>query len=86
MRMHLSPSHAHFAFDIPRRMGYNGSSKWNRQHPAGQGCSPDREVFVMSDKKIVFLDVDGTLVDYNGDLPASAVQAVRAARGNGHRV
>ena len=40
----------------------------------------------MSDKKIVFLDVDGTLVDYNGDLPDSAVQAVRAARANGHRV
>ena len=42
--------------------------------PAGPGG------FVMSDKKIVFLDVDGTLVDYNGDLPDSAVQAVRAAR------
>ena len=36
--------------------------------------------------KIVFVDVDGTLVDYEGRLPASAVQAIRAARANGHRV
>lgn len=36
--------------------------------------------------KILFLDVDGTLVDYSGRLPASAVIAVRQARQNGHRV
>lgn len=34
--------------------------------------------------KIIFLDVDGTLVDYENRIPASAVNAVRAARRNGH--
>ena len=37
-------------------------------------------------KKIVFLDVDGTLVDYQNHLPPSAVTAIRQARENGHRV
>ncbi len=37
-------------------------------------------------QKVIFLDVDGTLVDYEGNLPESAVRAIRAARGNGHRV
>lgn len=36
--------------------------------------------------KIIFLDVDGTLVDYHNRLPASADAAVRAAVANGHRV
>ena len=36
--------------------------------------------------KIIFLDVDGTLVDYDGHTPESAVRAVRKARENGHRV
>lgn len=36
--------------------------------------------------KIIFLDVDGTLVDYEGKLPDSAVQAIRTARQNGHKV
>ena len=36
--------------------------------------------------KIVFLDVDGTLVTYENVLPPSAVRAVRGARANGHRV
>ena len=38
------------------------------------------------DRKIIFLDVDGTLVDYEGNLSDSAVRAVRLARANGHRV
>ena len=37
-------------------------------------------------KKVIFLDVDGTLVDYEGNLPDSAVTAVQKARANGHRV
>ncbi len=37
-------------------------------------------------KKIIFLDVDGTLVDYETRIPASAVTAIRKARENGHRV
>ena len=36
--------------------------------------------------KIIFIDVDGTLVDYEGNLPDSAVTASRSARKNGHRV
>ena len=35
---------------------------------------------------IIFLDVDGTLVDYEGRLPNSAVDAIRQARAVGHRV
>lgn len=37
-------------------------------------------------RRAVFLDVDGTLVDYSGRIPASARHAVRAARANGHLV
>ena len=36
--------------------------------------------------KIIFIDVDGTLVDYSNNLPESAVTAIRKARANGHRV
>lgn len=37
-------------------------------------------------RKLIFLDVDGTLVDYENRLPDSAVKAVQQARANGHRV
>ncbi len=40
----------------------------------------------MSDKKIVFLDVDGTLIDYEAKMPESAGKAVDLARANGHLV
>lgn len=36
--------------------------------------------------KIIFLDVDGTLVDYENRIPDSAVQAICQARKNGHKV
>ena len=36
--------------------------------------------------RILFIDVDGTLVDYHNRLPESAVAAIRAARAAGHRV
>lgn len=36
--------------------------------------------------KVVFLDVDGTLVDYHNRIPESAVTAIRKARENGHLV
>lgn len=35
---------------------------------------------------IILLDVDGTLVDYQTNLPDSAASAVRGAIANGHRV
>lgn len=37
-------------------------------------------------RKIIFLDVDGTLVTYENRIPASAVSAIREARKQGHRV
>lgn len=36
--------------------------------------------------KIIFLDVDGTLVDYHNRVPESAVKAIQRARQNGHYV
>lgn len=36
--------------------------------------------------KIIFLDVDGTLINYEAKLPESAAQVVNEARKNGHRV
>lgn len=36
--------------------------------------------------KIVFLDVDGTLIDYDAKCPESAARAVEMARANGHKV
>ncbi len=40
----------------------------------------------MKDRKIVFLDVDGTLINYEGKMPESAQKAVEKARANGHKV
>lgn len=37
-------------------------------------------------QKIIFLDVDGTLVDEHGNIPESAKEAVQKARQNGHLV
>lgn len=36
--------------------------------------------------KIIFIDVDGTLLDYENKLPASADIAIKEARKNGHHV
>lgn len=36
--------------------------------------------------KVIFIDVDGTLVNYENELPDSAVEAIRKARANGHKV
>lgn len=36
--------------------------------------------------KIIFIDVDGTLLTYENYLPPSAVEAIRTARQNGHKV
>ncbi|WP_050636825.1 HAD family hydrolase [Candidatus Stoquefichus sp. SB1] len=38
------------------------------------------------DKKIIFIDVDGTLLDYENVLPKSADLAIKEARKRGHRV
>ena len=36
--------------------------------------------------KVIFIDVDGTSLDYENKLPASADRAIKEARKNGHRV
>lgn len=36
--------------------------------------------------KIILIDVDGTLVTYENILPESAVEAIRKARSNGHKI
>lgn len=40
----------------------------------------------MGKQKIIFLDVDGTLIDYHAIMPKSAGEAVDLARKNGHLV
>lgn len=37
-------------------------------------------------KRAVFVDIDGTLTNERGEIPASAIEAITAARGNGHLV
>jgi HAD-superfamily hydrolase, subfamily IIB len=36
--------------------------------------------------KVIFLDIDGTLVDYEGQIPESAIKAVRETRKKGNKV
>ena len=36
--------------------------------------------------KLIFLDVDGTLVDYHNRIPESAIKAIRQAREKGNLV
>lgn len=36
--------------------------------------------------KYIFLDVDGTLINYDAKLPDSAVEAIKKAQANGHKV
>lgn len=36
--------------------------------------------------KVLFFDIDGTLIDYNGNLPASTQDALERARFNGHQI
>lgn len=36
--------------------------------------------------QFVFLDVDGTITNYRNEIPESAIQAIRQARANGHKV
>lgn len=38
------------------------------------------------DKKIVFLDIDGTLVEFSGNIPDSSVKAIKKAKENGHLI
>lgn len=40
----------------------------------------------MTNRRAVFLDVDGTLIDEVGQVPASAAEAIRGARAHGHLV
>lgn len=38
------------------------------------------------EQKVIFLDVDGTMVDANGNIPESTKRAVRQAKANGHKL
>lgn len=38
----------------------------------------------MNEKKIIFFDIDGTIWDWDGNIPVSAVKAVKALIENGH--
>lgn len=40
----------------------------------------------MSSEKIIFLDIDGTLIDYTQQLPQSAREALSRAQANGHKL
>lgn len=37
-------------------------------------------------QKAVFLDIDGTLLDFSGKVPESAKEAIRKAKANGHKM
>ena len=37
-------------------------------------------------KKILFFDIDGTLYDFSGRMPASTIETLRQARANGHKL
>ena len=37
-------------------------------------------------RRIAFLDIDGTIIDHNGEIPESTIRAIREARSNGHLV
>ncbi len=45
----------------------------------------EKEGSIMT-RKIIFLDVDGTIIDYDNHIPESAVVAIRKAREKGHLV
>lgn len=36
--------------------------------------------------KIIFFDIDGTLINFGGDFPESAKEALRLAKANGHKI
>lgn len=38
------------------------------------------------EQKAVFLDIDGTMVDANGEIPASTKEAIKRAKANGHKM
>ena len=40
----------------------------------------------MNSEKIIFLDIDGTLIDYTQKLPDSAREAIQLARARGHKL
>lgn len=40
----------------------------------------------MSDRKIIFLDIDGTLLPRDGVMPDSTVEALKRAKANGHEL
>ena len=37
-------------------------------------------------KKVIFFDIDGTLINFGGEFPESAKEALRLAKANGHKI
>lgn len=44
-----------------------------------------QEAEEMSEKKVVFFDIDGTLWNWHNEIPESTIRAIRSLRQNGHR-
>lgn len=40
----------------------------------------------MADEKVLFFDIDGTLVNFDTTIPTSTITALRLARENGHKL
>ncbi len=40
----------------------------------------------MQNTKVLFFDIDGTLVGFDGEVPASTIKALQSAKANGHRL
>ena len=38
------------------------------------------------EQKVIFFDIDGTLINFGGEFPESAKKALEKAKGNGHKI
>lgn len=76
-------------FFLNHEMYVAGSTYWNigyGQMPGDVMQDAEGLTIMKNLGKIVFLDVDGTLMDYENNIPQSAILAIRKARENGHKV
>lgn len=57
----------------------------NRSRSGKKSCR-EEENSTKSGKKVIFLDIDGTLTTFGGQLPSSAAKALKKAKENGHEL